>query len=54
MKARDINLNNCVMTVAAPPSSAPLSYEDGEDLLPPGKPALTVGLVLLDLSLIHI
>lgn len=48
LKTRDINLNNCVMSVAAPPPSLPLSYEDGEAHLPQGKPALTIGIVLLD------
>lgn len=36
------------MSVVAPPPSLPLSYEDGEARPPQGKPALTIGIVLLD------
>lgn len=36
------------MSVVAPPPSLPLSYEDGKARPPQGKPALTIGIVLLD------
>lgn len=48
LKARDKNLNNCVMIQALTAAVSPSPYEDGEDALPQGKPALTVGIVLMD------
>ena len=48
MKARDKNLNNCVMTAVETVASATSSYEDAAEGLPPGKPALTIGIVLMD------
>lgn len=48
LKARDINLNNCVMQPPLSAPTEPVPYKDDADAPARGKPALAVGIVLLD------
>lgn len=48
LKARDKNLNNCVMNTVVFPPAASSSYDKDADALPREKPALNVGIVLMD------
>lgn len=48
LKARDKNLNNCVMNTVVFPPAASSPYDEDADALPREKPALNVGIVLMD------